>query len=73
MEKTRTTDKTCEWVSVWWKTKNLNKTNVEESALLTYTGLFRELKHLKIKTKLIDEKFPSVMGEYMFLKWKTID
>jgi hypothetical protein len=23
----------------------------------------RELEHLKIKTRLIDEKFPSVMGE----------
>jgi len=32
------------------------KTKAEESALLTYTGL-------KIKTRLIDEKLASVMGE----------
>ena len=28
----------------------------------------RELKHLKIETRLIDEMFASVMGEYVFLK-----
>ena len=31
--------------------------------LLRNTGLFGELEHLKIKTRLIDEKFASVMGE----------
>jgi hypothetical protein len=31
------------------------KTKVEESTLLTYTGLYGELEHLKIKTRLIDE------------------
>ncbi len=41
---------------------------VEESTRLTHTGLIGELEHLKIKTRLIDEKFPSVMGEYVFLK-----
>ncbi len=30
---------------------------------LSYTGLVVELEHLKIKTRLIDEKFASVMGE----------
>jgi hypothetical protein len=40
----------------------------EESTYLTYTGLLGELEHLKIKTRLIDEKFASVMGEYVFLK-----
>ena len=40
---------------------------------LGYTGLFGELEHLKlenlkIKTRLIDEMFASVMGEYVFLK-----
>jgi hypothetical protein len=35
----------------------------EESTYLTYTGLIGELEHLKIKTRLIDEKFASVMGE----------
>jgi hypothetical protein len=28
---------------------------------LTYTGLLGELEHLKIKTRLIDEKFTSVI------------
>ena len=40
------------------------KTKVERSTLrLTYTGLCGGLEHLKIKTMLIDERFPSVMGE----------
>jgi len=39
------------------------KTQSEESTRLTYTGLVEELEHLKIKTRLIDEKFVSVMGE----------
>jgi hypothetical protein len=41
------------------------KTKTEES---TYTGLPGELEHLKIKTRLIDEMFESVMGECLFLK-----
>jgi hypothetical protein len=44
------------------------KTKSEKSTRLTYTGLFGELEHLKIETRLIDEMFPSVMGEYVFLK-----
>ena len=44
------------------------KTKVEESTLLSYTGLFGELEHLKIETRLIEEMFTSVMGEYVFLK-----
>ncbi len=44
------------------------KTKDEEYTRLTYTGLFGELEHLKIKTTLIDEMFASVMGEYVFLK-----
>jgi hypothetical protein len=36
---------------------------VEESTCLTYTGLLEELEYLKIETRLIDEKFASVMGE----------
>jgi hypothetical protein len=31
------------------------KTKVEESTLLTYTGLYGELENLKIKTRLRDE------------------
>ena len=44
------------------------KTKYEKSAHLTYTGLLGELEHLKIETRLIDEMFASVMGEYVFLK-----
>jgi hypothetical protein len=44
------------------------KTKSEKSTLLTYTGLLGELEHLKIKTRLINEMFASVMGEYVFLK-----
>ena len=44
------------------------KTRVEECTCLTYTGFLGEVEHLKIKTRLIDEKFVSVMGEYVFLK-----
>ena len=39
------------------------KTKPEKSTLLTYSWLFGELEHLKIKTRLIDEKFPNVIGE----------
>ena len=44
------------------------KTKAEESTLLAYTGLLGELEHLKIETRLTDEMFASVMGEYVFLK-----
>ena len=44
------------------------KIKTEKSTRLSYTVLFGELEHLKIKTRLIDEMFPSVMGEYVFLK-----
>jgi hypothetical protein len=40
------------------------KTELEESVRVPYTGFLGELKHLKIKTRLIDEIFRSVMGEY---------
>ena len=33
------------------------------STILTYTGLYRELEHLKIETRLIGESFKCVMGE----------
>ena len=39
------------------------KTKVEESTHLGSTGLLGDLEHLKIETRLIDEKLPSVMGE----------
>ncbi len=41
------------------------KTKAQESTSLTYTGLFGELEHLKTKTRVIDEMFVSVMGEYV--------
>jgi hypothetical protein len=41
------------------------KTKTEESTLLGYTGLIGELEHLKIKTRLIEEKFASVMGQVL--------
>ncbi len=44
------------------------KTKAEKFTRLTYTGLLGELEHLNIKTRLIDEMFASVMGEYVFLK-----
>jgi hypothetical protein len=44
------------------------KTKPEKETQFGYTGLFGELEHLKIKTRLIDEMFASVMGEYDFLK-----
>ncbi len=47
------------------------KTKVEESTRLTYTGLIGELEHLKKMTILMDEMFASVMGEYVFLKWSA--
>jgi hypothetical protein len=44
------------------------KIKSEKSTRLTYNGLFGELEHPKIETRLIGEMFPSVMGEYVFLK-----
>jgi hypothetical protein len=41
------------------------KTKTKEFTLLTYTGLVVELEHLKIETRLIDEKFANTMGEYV--------
>ena len=41
------------------------KTKAQKSTHLTYTGFLGELEHLK--TRLIDEMFASVMGEYVFL------
>ena len=43
--------------------KARTKPKGEESTCLTYTGLIGELEHLKIETRLIVEKFTSVMGE----------
>jgi hypothetical protein len=40
-------------------------TKSKELKHLEYTGLFGGLEHLKIETRLIDEKFAYVMGEYV--------
>jgi len=41
------------------------QTKVKEFTHLTYTGLLGGLEHLKIETRLIDEKFAKTMGEYV--------
>ncbi len=38
---------------------------VKEFTRLGYTGLVVELEHLKIETRLIDEKLANTMGEYV--------
>jgi hypothetical protein len=43
-------------------------TKAEGSTRLTYTVFHGGLEHLKIKTRLIDQKFASVMGECVFVK-----
>ena len=44
------------------------KTKAETSTRLVYTGLIGELEHLKIETRVINERFVSEMGECVFLK-----
>ncbi len=39
------------------------RTKTKEFTHLAYTGLVVELEHLKIKTRLTNEKFVSVKGE----------
>jgi hypothetical protein len=39
------------------------QTKTKEFTLLPYTGLVLELEHLKIETRLINERFANVMGE----------
>jgi hypothetical protein len=41
------------------------QTKTKEFTRLTHTGFVVELEHLEIETRLIDEKFPNVMGEYV--------
>jgi hypothetical protein len=36
---------------------------IDSVSTLGYTGLLEEVEYLKIETRLIDEKFASVMGE----------
>jgi hypothetical protein len=44
------------------------KTKAEGSTRLAYTGLLGGLEHLKIGTRLTDERFASVMGECVTFK-----
>jgi hypothetical protein len=39
------------------------QTKTKEFTRLPYTGLVLELEHLKIETRLINERFANVMGE----------
>ncbi len=41
------------------------QSKTKEFTRLTYTGLVVELEHLKIDTRLINEKFANAMGEYV--------
>ncbi len=41
------------------------QTRTKEFTSLGYTGLIVELEHLQIETRLTDEKFVNVMGEYV--------
>jgi hypothetical protein len=41
------------------------QTKTKEFTRLAYTGLVVELEHLKIETRLINEKFANAMGEYV--------
>ena len=48
---------------VWSDSQKRLKAKTEGSTLLPYTRLSEGLEHLKIETRLIDERFASVMGE----------
>ncbi len=50
-------------MSVWCDERLKSKT--KEFTCLSYTGLVVELEHLKIETRLINEKFANAMGEYV--------
>jgi hypothetical protein len=42
------------------------QSKIKEFTLLVYTGLVVELEHLKMETRLINEKFANAMGEYVW-------
>jgi hypothetical protein len=48
------------------------KAKTEGFTRLSYTGLDGGLEHLKIETRLIDERFPSVMGECEILTLRFV-
>jgi hypothetical protein len=47
------------------------KGKTERSTLLTYTVFRGGLEHLKIETRLINERFESVMGECVIVTLKV--
>jgi hypothetical protein len=47
------------------------KVTDEGSTYFTYTGLSEGLEHLKIETKLTNERFVSAMGECVILTSQT--
>jgi hypothetical protein len=48
------------------------KAKTAGSTRLSYTGLDGGLEHLKIETRFIDERFPSVMGECEILTLRFV-
>jgi hypothetical protein len=50
-------------------TENLLWNDKLRSKEKTYGGLFGGLEHLKIETRLIDEKIANSMGEYVTWLW----
>jgi hypothetical protein len=62
-------------VGHWWISRVANikpiyecrcngRLQTKRSTWLSYTGLVVELEHLKIKTRLTNDKFANVKGEY---------
>ncbi len=49
------------------------KTKTNGSTRLTYTGLHRDLEHLKIETRLIDESFECVIGEFCEVAYYEVE
>jgi len=45
--------------------KDYTETKTKEFTRLVYTGLIGGLEHLKIETRLINEKITNELGEYV--------
>ena len=50
-------------MSIWRRIGDVEHDRSEGSTHLVYTGFLGGLEHQKIETRLIDERFTSVMGE----------
>jgi hypothetical protein len=74
IDKARAKDKRYKEVSVWWKTK----TKTKEFTRLPYTGLVLELEHLKIETRLINERLRGLLwiekarAKEKTYKWRSV-